>query len=436
MSHLQKQLTRSLNGHVLTHIAAWSPDSQWIVYDTRSDPAGTNFDGERIEMVHVDSGATKVLYEAKNGAHCGVATFHPRKQQLVFILGPEHPDKDWSYCAWHRQGVIVDLSKPGVCANLDACDITPPYTPGALRGGSHVHVWDPAGQWVSFTYEDHVLAQLPASGAGHDLNQRNVGVSVPFHEVHAKKGHSRNHDGQYFSVLVTRTTANPRPGSDDIQRACDEGWVGTNGYVRLDGSRQRHALAFQGEVLSDHGDRVSEVFIVDLPEDVTVAGEGPLAGTNTRRPFPPRGTIQRRLTYTAQRKYPGLQGPRHWLHSSPNGEHIAFLMKDDDGRAQLWTISPNGGQPMQLTHNERPIASAFSWSPEGRWIAHVMDNSVCLTELDTGKTSRLTPRSSDALAPRPEACVVSPDGKRIAFVRLIPGADGRAFNQIFAVNID
>jgi hypothetical protein len=29
----------------------WSPDSRWIVYDTRSDPAGAVFDGETIEAV-------------------------------------------------------------------------------------------------------------------------------------------------------------------------------------------------------------------------------------------------------------------------------------------------------------------------------------------------------------------------------------------------
>jgi len=271
MSQLQKQLTHDFNGHVLTHIGVWSPDNQWIVYDTRSDPAGTNFNGVRIEMVNVDSGAKKVLYEARNGAHCGVATFHPREEKVVFILGPEHPDNNWSYCAWHRQGVIVDLSKPGMSANLDACDLTPPYTPGALRGGSHVHVWDPAGQWVSFTYEDHVLAQLPVDAAGHDINQRNVGISVPCQEVHTKKDHPRNYDGKYFSVLVTRTTTNPLPGSDEIQRACEEGWVGTNGYLRRDGSRQLHALAFQGQVLSSKGDSISEVFIVYLPEDVTIA---------------------------------------------------------------------------------------------------------------------------------------------------------------------
>ena len=31
------------------------------------------------------------------------------------------------------------------------------YTPGALRGGSHVHVFSPNGERVSFTYNDHVM---------------------------------------------------------------------------------------------------------------------------------------------------------------------------------------------------------------------------------------------------------------------------------------
>ena len=435
MNSSEQQITRQPIGHVLTHIGAWSPDSRWIVYDTRSDPAGTNFDGARIEMVNVESGAIRVLYEAKHGAHCGVATFHPLENKVIFILGPEYPDSNWQYCAWHRQGVMVEVSRPGRGVNLDACDITPPYTPGALRGGSHVHVWDGAGGWVSFTYEDHVLAQLPSGSAEVDTNQRNVGISVPGWPVHVKKDHRRNHDGQYFSVLATRTTNYPRPGSDEIQRACEEGWVGTNGYARLDGSRQQHALAFQGQVRAENGAIVSEVFLVDLPEAVTLAGEGPLAGSETRRPFPPRGTIQRRLTFTTQRKYPGLQGPRHWLHSSPDGRHIAFLMKDDEGVVQLWTVSPNGGSPVEVTHNQWPIASAFSWSPDGRALAHIMDNSVCLSELAGGNTRRLTPRSPDALAPRPEACVVSPDGKKIAFVRTLPSGGGRSFNQICIVEV-
>jgi hypothetical protein len=429
-----RQLTRGPGGRILSNTGVWSPDGQWIVYDTRPDAEGAVFSGTTIEMVNLATGEVRELYRSGSDACCGVVTFHPHEWKVAFILGPEHPTPDWQYCAWHRQGVVVDVNHAGVKANLDGCDITPPFIPGALRGGSHVHVWDHAGEWVSFTYEDHVLAQFKSSSPTHDINQRNVGVSVPGTPVRVSHAHPRNHDGNYFTVLVTRTTATPRPGSDDIERACEEGWVGTNGYVRPDGARQRHALAFQGEVLTRQGQPISEVFIADLPDDLTKPGDGPLCGTETHAPYPPKGTVQRRLTFTADRRFPGIQGPRHWLRSSPDGSRIAFLMKDDAGIVQLWTVSPNGGAPRQLTTNSAPIASAFTWSPDGRQIAHVMDNSVCVTDAASGRTRRLTSRTEDASAPRPEACVFSPDGKRIAFVRRLPSARDSA-NQICVVEV-
>jgi hypothetical protein len=452
MTAKETQITDRPTGHILTNSNVWSPDGRWIVYDTRSDAAGDKFDGDTIEIVNVETREVREVYRAKNGAHCGVATFSPRENKVAFILGPEHPTDDWQYSACHRQGVIVDIDKPGHITqplspaphpgegpgrgvlNLDARDITPPFTPGALRGGTHVHVFDSAGEWVSFTYEDHVLATLDAShgSAPHDTNQRNIGVSVPGRSVRVSQDHPRNHDGSAFTVLVTRTVNKPRPSSDDISRAFEEAWIGTNGYVRLDGSRQRRALAFQGHVVTSSGATISEVFVVDLPNDVTISGESPLEGTATGRPAPPRGTQQRRLTYTADRKYPGLQGPRHWLRSSSDGSRIAFLMRDDAGIVQLWTISPNGGEPHQLTHNPFNIASTFTWSPDGQSIAYIADNSIFVTDVLSGSSNRLTPRSDDATAPRPEACVFSPDGSRIAFVR--PAHQDRMhYNQIFVV---
>ena len=430
----ERQLTRGPGGRILSNIAAWSPDSQWIVYDTRPDSEGAVFGGHTIEMVNVATGELKELYRSRNDACCGVVTFHPHEWKVVFILGPEHPTPDWQYCAWHRQGVVVNVNHPGVKANLDARDIIPPFTPGALRGGSHVHVWDPAGECVSFTYEDHVLAQFKSASPTNDINQRNVGVSVPGIPVRVGQASPRNHDGDYFTVLATHTTAEPRPGSDEIQRACEEGWVGTNGYVRQDGTRQRQALAFQGQVLTREGQPISEVFIVDLPDDLIKAGDGPLCGTATRAPYPPAGTVQRRLSYTASRRFPGIQGPRHWLRSSPDGSRIAFLMKDDAGVVQIWTVSPNGGSVTQITKNPWPVASAFTWSPDGRQIAHVMDNSVCVSDAASGQTGRLTSRTDDASAPRPEACVFAPDGTRIAFVRRLPSPDQPA-NQICVVAV-
>src|SRR5262249_8422416 len=71
---VEKQLTFRPCGHILTNAGVWSPDGKWVVYDTRSDPAGCVFDGTRIERVHAETGAVRVLYESRNGACCGVAT--------------------------------------------------------------------------------------------------------------------------------------------------------------------------------------------------------------------------------------------------------------------------------------------------------------------------------------------------------------------------
>lgn len=432
---IERQITHRPCGHILTNTSVWSPDGRWLVYDTRSDPAGENFDGGTIEIVNSETHHVRELYHSQNGAHCGVATFSPRDNRVVFILGPEHPTADWQYNAWHRHGVVVDIDRPSIAVPLDARDLTPPFTPGALRGGTHVHVFDGGGEWVSFTYEDHVLAALDAarSPVPHDSNQRNVGISLP-QSVRVPRNHPRNHDGSMFSTLVTRTVNAPRPGSDEISKAFEDAWVGTNGYVRPDGSRQRRAIAFQGHVVTHQGVTISEVFVVDIPDDPTHAGDAPLAGTPTTRPTPPRGTQQRRVTFTADRKFPGLQGPRHWLRSSPDGSRIAFLMRDDTGVVQLWTISPGGGEPHQLTHNKFNIQSAFTWSADGKFIAHIADNSVFVTDSSSGHSHRLTPRVDQSTAPRPEACVFSPSGKHIAYVRPVT-SDNHAFNQIFIATL-
>lgn len=431
----QRQITTAAHGHVLTNVNVWSPDGNWIVYDVRSDPAGGVFDGQRIEAVHVKTGEVRVMYESTSGAHCGVATFSPTENKIAFILGPERPTADWSYNAWHRQGVIVDFTGQDPPVNLDARDIVPPFTAGALRGGSHVHIFSGDGQWLSFTYEDHVLATLDREAfPAADVNQRSIGVSAPRRPVQVPKSHPRNHDGSHFTALVTRTHNTPRPGSDEIQRAFEEAWVGTHGYLRPDGARQHRALAFQGDVISEDGKPMSEAFIVDIPDDITQPGEGPLQGTATTRPLPPRGCVQRRLTHTMHRKYPGIQGPRHWLRSSPDGSRIAFLMKDDAGVVQLFTVPSNGGPITQVTRNDHNIASAFTWSPDGAAIACVIDRSVCIIHAQSGQVTRLTPRTDEATAPRPEACVFSPDGGHVAFIRTIDTHAAKC-NQIFTVAV-
>jgi hypothetical protein len=372
---------------------------------------------------------------------------------VIFILGPEQPTADWQYGPAHRQGVVVRMSQPGLIEPLDARDIVPPFTAGALRGGSHVHVVSPDGRLVSFTYEDAVLDGPPAAevtaGVPREKNLRGIGVSVCGKPVQVPRTHKRNHDGTAFSVLATRLTDEPTPGSDEICKAFEEAWVGTHGYLRPDGTRQRYALAFQGHVVvhdaSIGGRRtISEAFVCDLPDDLdelTVAGEQPLAGMPTSRPSPPRGVAHRRLTFTADRSHPGIEGPRHWLRSSPDGSRIAFLMCDEVGVVQIFTVSPNGGPPVQVTRDDWSVASSFGWSPDGRRIAYVADLSVFVVDVASKASTRLTDRTI-AAPPRPEACVFSPDGRRIAFMRSVAGLStprgdpaAEVHNQIFVVDV-
>ncbi|WP_145509323.1 DUF3748 domain-containing protein [Yersinia alsatica] len=418
----QQQLTFAPRGHQLTNINVWTPDSQWLAYDVR--PNGSTFSGLTIERVNCITREIEVIYRAQHGAHVGVVTVSPDEPaRYVFIHGPEHPDSHWHYDFHHRRGVIVTEPDRELAVTLDAMDISAPYTAGALRGGSHVHVFSPDGSRLSFTYNDHVL---------HERDCRNVGVAVPLHGVNPPKQHPREYDGSHFCVLVTRTTPTPQAGSDQINRAYEEGWVGTQGYVKADGRRQRWALAFIGDTLSAQGEKVPEIYLVDLPEhdrDYARAGAQPLEGTETTLPAPPMGVSQRRITFTAERRFPGLAtSPRHWLRASPDGSAIACLMKDDSGIVQMWLVSPNGGEPRQLTFTEPGIQSAFSWHPQGHCLAFVSDNTVMLCDSATGQLQRLTARS--VVAPLADAVVFSPDGTQIAFMREIDG-----FTQIFTVNV-
>jgi hypothetical protein len=432
------QITTAPHGHVLTNSGVWSPDSRWIVYDVRSAPDGSVFDGTRIERVEVNTGRVEVVYESREGACCGVVTHSPVDDRLAFILGPERPTTDWSYGAARRQGVVVRTSRPGVVENLDARDLMPPFTAGALRGGTHLHVFSPDGGAVSSTYEDAVLEAAADAGQGGERSLRGVGVSACGRPTTVPTTHLRNHDGSAFTVLVSRLTDAPSPGSDEISKAFEEAWIGEAGYANADGVRQRRAIAFQGHVVTTMGETISEVFVVDLPDelaDLATAGEGPVAGTATTRPAPPRGVRQRRLTRTADRRYPGIQGPRHWLRSSPDGTRIALLMRDDAGIVQLFTVSPAGGVPRQVTADAVGIASAFSWSPDSERLACVIDGSVCLVDAGSGEVTRLTAAARDGMGPRPEACVISPDGRRIAYARKVVAVDGRTWNQIFVVDV-
>lgn len=143
-----------------------------------------------------------------------------------------------------RTGVAIDIAKPFHRIWMDARHITPPFTPGTLRGGTHAHNWSADGKWSSFTYNDYIIQQLGKKDPSvKDI--RIVGVMIPGHVHVANDPSKENNSGEMFSVIVAKVIENPQPGSDEIDKALDEGWIGTKGYKKSDG-KWKHRLLLSG----------------------------------------------------------------------------------------------------------------------------------------------------------------------------------------------
>jgi hypothetical protein len=429
----ETQLTHDAWGHTLNNTQVFSPDDQWLVYDTRNNDTEL---GQTccIRMVNALTGEDRLLYQTQNqtgfGPGAGAATFSPTHNRVLFLHGLRNADSHLPYAMTRRTGVAVDVDQPQKLHFLDGRNLTPPFTPGALRGGTHAHQWNGDGKLISFTYNDAVMESLSTTHPGvADL--RTVGVMNPSQNVTVANGNDQDEfSGEAFAVVVTRVTEVPQPGSDEIDRAFDETWIGQKGYQKPDGSFQHQALAFQGNVRNAANQSITEVFVVDLPDNLTDSlADQPLEGTPFTRPNPPAGVTQRRLTYSER----GIEGPRHWLRSTPDGTLIGFLARDTAGLIQLFGVSPHGGASRQLTNQPFSIQTPFNFSPDGHFVAYAADNSVFVTDLRDGTPHRLTPRTTDEDRPI-NGVVWSHKGDRLAYNRYTATAKGR-FIQIFQLTI-
>ena len=362
------------------------------------------------------------------GPGVGAVSFSPVSNRVIFIQGIRNADQNKPYGFTRRTGVAIDIDKPYVPIYMDARDIDAPFTPGALRGGTHAHSWSGDGRWISFTYNDFVLEQLgKVDSTIKDL--RTVGVMVPGKKVQVPADSNfENNSGEMFSVIVAEVTENPQPGSDEIMKAFDEGWIGDSGYLRLDGPRQKRAIAFQGMVRNTDGTYKTEIFVLDLPNDVTKSKPHlPIEGTASSRPNVPAGVVQRRLTYSEK----GVLGPRHWLRSTPDGGLIAFLSEDNQGIIQVFGVSPASGKIRQLTFNGHSVQGPFNFSPGGKSLAYLADNSVFITDLKTGQSHRVSPTFPENEKPV-GGVIWSNKGDKLAFNRYVKsGHSGLFFLQIF-----
>jgi uncharacterized protein DUF3748/WD40 repeat protein len=430
------QLTTGEYGHTLNATQVFSPDDQWIVYDTRNVDTGI-ISTSTVERVHAETGKVDTVYTTENqtnfGPGVGAVAYHPLQDKIIFIHGLLNCNEQQPYGFARRFGAISNLNGSAII-HAEARNINEPLVVGALRGGTHAHTWSGDGAWISFTYNDYLMETLEKSTQGEVKDLRTIGVMAPVKKVAVANEDSENFSGEYFTVVAATVTEKPTPGSDEIERAFDECWIGNDGYIKSDGTNQKKAIAFQGNVRDAAGSLVTEVFISDVPDDIAQADNGkPLEGTLTTRPNIPKGLVQRRITYTADRKHPGLQGLRFRLRTSPNGKEVYFLMKDDLGIVQIFSVPTLGGSIQQITFLDASIQAQFNVSPDGKQLSLIADNSIWLIDIPGGKATRLTERSKEEDAPIGGA-VWSHDGKTLAYNRYIGEGDGR-FLQIMLMKL-
>ena len=172
---------------------------------------------------------------------------------------------------------------------------------------------------------------------------------------------------------------------------------------------------------------------VDIPDRIDIPGQdGPLQGTKTIFPMPPKGTVQRRLTFTAETAYPGCSGI---VSTSPDGMRLAYLAMDEKGVQQVFFMSPHGGKPVQITRHLTAVQSGVRWNPDGTKIYYLWDNSIVICDVTHGKDfgtfCNLTSRSEQV----PGNLVCSHDGKTIAFNRTVEAKDGKKTMQIYLLRL-
>lgn len=405
---LQKDLDNNIN---------FSPDGRLVVFDCR-DEGGINTN-RRLGYVDVHSGRVNIFYTQKPPAlGVGAASFLTENS----VVAIHALTSGLTYEQTVRGGMIIAADGSERIRWLDSRNVLPPFTPGALRGGTHKHEPDASGVWIGFTYNDHIMKAL-----GQDLRQVGVsrrGITVPVPD----DPQGRNFQGESFTVLLTRCVPEPKPGTDEYRRAEGDCWVGRHGYPR--GNSHQRARAFRGVVLVEEDGKpvpYSDVFLVDVPEDITVPGEwGPLEGTERTFPAPPRGTVVRRLTRTAEASDRRLRGITGHLRANGAGTWIACM-----GRAvvhgqvttQVFAVSPITGEMRQVSELPGGVQGDPRFSSDGSYVAAcATDGSVYTFSTETATWGKATRRTPPSAAPA-HNIVISPDGALIAYNRRIQGVE-------------
>ena len=411
-----EQRTHGPYGHTLNHRQIFSPDGRFVYYDTRNrdtDIQVTN----RIEKLDLGTSETKVVYQISQpsawGPGVGAVVCHPNQQRLLFIHGLRNCSQSQPYAMTRRFGALVwDTGEPARVAAAEARIVDAPCLFGALRGGTHAHSWSMDGKAVSYTYNDAVVERRASMGTNTEKEStgsnrstltdlRTVGVMIVDRPGFSPIEDDENFSGEFQSWIIAPVVQHPRPGSDEIDMACEECWVE---------NRPQRTMAFLGRVRTSEGESIQEVFLAewtdpnldsehsviekcisengDSEDTVAVA-----ASCSRLAPIDSEGRLEagpgvrvRRLTHTER----GISGPRNWLLGSPDGARIYFPMPDREGIVQMHYVEIDSGKVLQLSHLEHSLENQLAIRGDGQWISGLSNSLPTLVHTVTGETQIVT----------------------------------------------
>jgi hypothetical protein len=429
----ERQLTFSAQNHELDNNDNFSPDGQYLCYDTR-ETLGPGIDnGQTIEIVTVATGRETVLYKpsasvigSRPAPGIGAASFSGAENKLAFIHGPlvEELGERGPYGKPNRTGAELIAREDAAPVDgkyplqwLDKRDIATDRDtlPGAHRGGTHRHEYTRDGKRIGFTYDDFLLPQY---GRTIGYMERNANAPAPA--------------SHYFALLAPVAPAGTaKPG--ELEKAVGDSWVDSRGRMR----------AFVGTIRNEDGVTYEDsLFVADIPDSVDITSAD--SGAATRYPAPPRGVTIRRLTHD-------------WacgvVRGAPDGTRIAYYAKDAQGLTQIFMIAADGSdraedpakRPVQATFLPRGTDNGLRWHPSGNSIYCISDNAIVTTCVVPGarfgESVYLTPRVD---MPKRYALAVSPDGRTLAYNKQVPTVDKEGkparnyadldFSQIFLMD--
>ena len=116
---------------------------------------------------------------------------------------------------------------------------------------------------------------------------------------------------------------------------------------------------------------------------------------------------------------------------SPDGGRIAYIIEsraDDATMSYALAIADADGEDERIVYETAWTLRDLDWSPDGSWLALVMNSQIHKLRVDGSELARLSDHVGGASTPR-----WSPDGRRIAYVTPSSFA---GFQQIFVMNAD